>query len=121
MQLSTSMKIVLVITVGLFLGALVWAISVPLTGQREPFDGSMLYYGLSTFFAGAVSAMPSPSHWWIGLIAVYLGQHLFAFVAYPDMREWFLFGLVVNLLIPTWLFAAAGALTTYLISRWRAF
>lgn len=113
------MKIALVAVAGLILGALVWAISVPLTGQREPFDGSMLYYALSTFAAGALSAGLSPKHWWLALLGVYLGQHVYAFVAYPDTRAWFLFGLIVNALIPTWLFAAAGALMVYLISRLR--
>lgn len=111
------MKITLVAGAGLVLGALVWVISVPLTGQREPFDGPILYYAVSTFFAGALSAWPSPRHWWIALLSVYLGQHLYAFLAYPDTRAWFLFGLFVNALIPTWLFAAAGALLTYLVSR----
>lgn len=96
---------------------MIWAISVMATGQREPFDGSMTYYGLTMFAAGAVSAMPSPRHWWLGVISVYLGQHLYAFVAYPELREWFIFGLVVNLLYPTWLFAAAGGLATYLAGR----
>lgn len=111
------MKITLVVVAGSVLGALVWAISVPLTGQREPFDGPILYYAVSTFVAGALSAWPSPRHWWIALLSVYLGQHLYAFLVYPDTRAWFLFGLIVNALVPTWLFAAAGALLTYLVSR----
>lgn len=113
----SSTRIAIVAASGLLLGALVWAISVPLTGHREPFDGSIVYYALSTFVAGALSAWASPRHWWLALLAVYLGQHLYAFVAYPENRAWFLFGLFVNALIPTWLFAAAGALTTFLISR----
>jgi hypothetical protein len=104
--------------IGLALGSLVWAISVPLTGQREPFDGPILYYALSTFAAGVLSALPSPRHWWLALLSVYLGQHLYAFVAYPDTRAWFLFGLFVNALVPTWLFAAAGALLVHLVARW---
>jgi hypothetical protein len=103
--------------VGLGLGALIWAFSVRVTGTREPFDGSMLYYAVATFAAGAASALPSPRHWWLALLSVYLGQHLYAFAAYPDTRAWFLFGLFVNALIPTWLYAAAGAFTTYLITR----
>lgn len=106
-----------VVIVGLGLGALIWALSVPVTGTREPFDGSMLYYSVATFAAGAASALPSPRHWWLALLSVYLGQHLYGFAAYPDTREWFLFGLVVNAVFPTWLFAAAGAFMTYLITR----
>lgn len=114
---SSPVRIAATAVVGLTLGALIWAISVPVTGHREPFDGSLLYYTLSTFFAGALSAWPSPRHWWLALLGVYLGQHLYMFIAYPDTRAWFLFGLIVNALVPTWTFAAAGAVMVYLISR----
>lgn len=77
----------------------------------------MLYYAAATFAAGAIAALPSPRHWWLALLAVYLGQHLYAFAAYPETREWFLFGLFVNALVPTWLFAAAGAFSTYWLAR----
>lgn len=116
----SSLRLLMVIFLGLTLGALIWALSIWVTGYREPFDGSMLYYACTTFLAGAASAMPSPRHWWVALISVYLGQHLYAFAAHPDLREWFLFGLVVNALVPTWLFAAAGALLTYAVSAYVA-
>lgn len=106
-----------VIIAGLVLGALIWAFSVRITGTIEPFDGSMLYYAMATFAAGAASAIPSPRHEWLALRLVYLGQQPYAFAAYPDTRAWFLFGLVVNALVPTWLCTAAGAYTTYLIAR----
>lgn len=118
--MSNRTRITLVAVGGLAFGALVWALSIPITGQREPFDGPILYYALSTFLAGAFGALPSPRHWWLGLLGVYLGQHLYALIAYPDTRAWFLFGLVVNAMIPTWLFAAAGALTVFLVSRYLA-
>jgi len=48
-----------------------------------------------------------PRHAWLAVPSVYLGEQLFAFVAYPDTRAWFLFGLFVNALIPTWLVSGA--------------
>lgn len=115
--MSTSRPRARVVGVGLGLGALVWALSIPLTGMREPFDGSIAYYAAATFLAGALAAIPSPRHWPLAILAVHVGQHLYAFAAYPDTRAWFLFGLVVNALLPTWAFAAAGALLTYAVSR----
>lgn len=102
---------------GLSLGASIWALSVSLTGEREPFDGPLLYYGAATFAAGALAALPSVRHWWLAVPSVYLGEHLFAFAAYPDTRDWFLVGLFVNALVPTWFFTAVGALFTRLVAR----
>ena len=103
--------------VGLTLGASIWAVSVSLTGVREPFDGPLLYYGTATFAAGALATLPSARHWWLAVPSVYLGEHLYAFAAYPDTRDWFLFGLFVNALVPTWFFTAAGALVASLAAR----
>lgn len=107
----------LVAGLGLTLGALIWAAGAAVTGVREPFDGPLLYYGCATFAAGALATLPSPRHWWLAIISVYLGEHLYAFAAYPDTRAWFLFGLVVNALVPTWFFTALGALAMRLSAR----
>ncbi len=106
-----------VLILGLSIGASIWAVSVSLTGVREPFDGPLLYYATATFAAGALATLPSPRHWWLAVPSVYLGEHLFAFAAYPDTRDWFLVGLFVNALVPTWFFTAVGALVTGLAAR----
>jgi hypothetical protein len=77
----------------------------------------LLCYGTATFAAGAIATLPSASHWWLAVISVYFGEHLYAFAAYPDTREWFLFGLFVNALVPTWFITALGALTTSFAAR----
>lgn len=105
--------------VGLTLGALVWAFSIAATGHREPFDGDLTYYAITTFLAGACAAFVAPRRWWVAVVAVYLGQHLYAFAAYPDTRAWFLFGLIVNVLLPTWIPAAVGAFSAYAVWRIR--
>lgn len=109
-----------VATLGAMLGASIWAFAVEITGAREPFDGSMPAYALASFAAGAASALPSPRYWWLGALSVYLGEQLYAFVAFPDTRVWFLFGLFVNALIPTWIFAAAGAFATRVVAKSRS-
>jgi len=106
-----------VIGLGMTLGASIWGLSASLTGVREPFDGPLLYYGMATFAAGSLATLPSFRHWWLAVPSVYLGEHLFAFVAYPDTRAWFLFGLFVNALVPTWFFTAVGAFVTSLAGR----
>jgi hypothetical protein len=108
-----------VIVAGLACGAAVWALSIPLTGQREPFDSASLYYPMAMFIAGAVAALPAPRYWWLAVMSVFLGEHLYAFAAFPDTRAWFLFGIIVNALIPTWWSAAVGAALVYGVNRWR--
>ncbi len=107
----------LIAGLGLTLGASIWAASAAFNGVREPFDGPLLYYGSATFAAGAIATLPSPRDWWLAILSVYLGEQLYAFAAYPETRAWFLFGLVVNALIPTWFFTALGALSARFAAR----
>ena len=96
-----------------------WALSVPLTGTREPFDSPSLYYPAAMLLAGVVAALPAPRYWWPAVLSVFLGEHLYAFAAFPDTRAWIFFGIVVNALIPTWWPAAIGALIVFGAHRWR--
>lgn len=51
------------------LGALVWALSVPITGKGEPWDAEWPYYLLALAIAGAISGAAIPKH----LAAHYIG------------------------------------------------
>lgn len=106
-----------VILLGLILGAAVSGLSLPLTGQREAFDASPAYYLTAAFLAGALATLPAPRFWWLAVFAVFLGEHAWYAAAYPDMRPWVLFGLVINAIVPTWWSAAVGALLVYLWAR----
>jgi len=106
-----------VILPGLILGAAVSGLSLPLTGQREAFDASPAYYLSAAFIAGALATLPAPRFWWLAVFAVFLGEHIYYAAAYPDMRPWFLFGLIINAILPTWWSAAAGALLVFLGAR----
>lgn len=106
-----------VLAAGILCGAAVWGLSVPLTGVREPFDSPGFYYPVAMLVAGAIAALPAPRYWWLAVIAIFAGERLYAFAMLPETRGWFLFGLVVNALIPTWIPAAIGAACVALLSR----
>lgn len=106
------------IGIGLGCGALVWALSIPLAGVREPFDSDGLYYPAAMFLSGVVTATFSPRHWWLAVIAIFIGERIYAFVMLPETRDWLLFGIVVNALIPTWLAAALGAVAVFVVDLW---
>lgn len=106
-----------VVLAGLTCGAIVWGASPLLTGMREPFDSDTLYYPVAIFFSGVVASLPGPRYWWLSVPAVFLGEHLYALIAYPDLRPWFVFGIVINFIIPTWWPAAVGALLVFITYR----
>ena len=104
---------------GLALGAVVWALSVPVTGMREPFDSPGYYYVAATFLAGVLAALPGPRFWWLGVIGIFLGESLYAFAMLPETRPWLLAGIITSLLVLSWLPALLGGLSVYAVSRWR--
>jgi hypothetical protein len=71
------------------------------------------------FVAGVMAALPAPRYWWLAVIAIFAGERLYAVVMLPETRSWFLFGLVINALMPTWWPAALGALGVYVTDRLR--
>ena len=112
-------KIGRVLLAGLACGAAVWGLSVPLTGMREPFDAPGYYYLVAMFLAGVLAALPAPRHWWAAVVGIFLGERLYAFVMLPETRDWLRFGVVVNLIMLSWLPAPAGALSVYGVARLR--
>lgn len=102
---------------GVLLGAAVWGFSVPLTGMREPFDSDGVYYPAAMFLAGVLATLPSPRHWWLAVLAVFLGERVYAFVMLPETRAWLLYGILVSSLELTWLPAAVGAFFAYATKR----
>ena len=61
-------KIGWVLLAGLACGAIVWALSVPLTGMREPWDSPGYYYIVAVFIAGILAALPAPRYWWAAVV-----------------------------------------------------
>ncbi|MCZ6605248.1 MAG: hypothetical protein O7A03_08900 [Alphaproteobacteria bacterium] len=116
-------KIGWVMLAGLTCGAIVWGLSIPLTGFREPFDSPGLYYMTAMFVAGIMAALPAPRYWWAAVVGIFLGEHFYAYVMLPETRAWLMFGVVMSLLMLTWLPSALGAFSVYIVKRarmWRA-
>ena len=105
----------IVLLAGLFCGAVVWWLSIPLTGAREPFDSTGLYYPVAIFVAGVLATLPAPRYWWMAVVGIFLGERLYAFLLLPETRAWLLFGIVINILILSWLPAALGAVSVYFV------
>lgn len=117
-------KIGWVFFAGLACGALVWGLSVPITGMREPFDSPSHYYMVAMYIAGIIAALPAPRYWWAAVVGIFVGEKLYAFFMLPETRPWLLFGIYMGLLTLIWLPAALGALTVYIVNwartrRWR--
>ena len=68
-------KVGWVLLAGLVCGAIVWGLSVPLTGMREPFDSPSYYYMVAMFIAGLVAALPAPRYWWAAVVGIFLGEN----------------------------------------------
>ena len=108
-----------VIAAGLVCGAAVWALSVPVTGLREPFDAPLFYYPVM-IVAGALAAWPAPRYWWLAVISIFVGERVYAFIMLPETRPWLLFGVIINAVIATWLPSAIGAAGVFFMRRPRS-
>ena len=113
-------KIGRVLLVGIACGAVVWGLSVPLTGMREPFDSPTHYYIVAMFIAGILAALPAPRYWWVAVVGIFLGEKIYSFVVLPETRDWLLFGIYIGVLTLTWLPSALGGLIVYIVHRLRA-
>ncbi len=112
-------KIGWVLLAGLACGAIVWGLSVPLTGMREPFDSPGYYYMAAMFIAGILATLPAPRYWWAAVVGIFLGERIYAFVMLPETRDWLLFGIYMGLLTLIWLPSTLGALVVYAVNRLR--
>ena len=104
---------------GIGCGAIVWGLSMPFTGMREPFDSPTLYYVVAMFIAGILAALPAPRYWWVAVVGIFLGERTYAYVMLPETRGWLLFGVYMGLLTLTWLPSTLGALVVYAVNRLR--
>lgn len=75
------------------LAALVWALSVPLTGKTEPWDAEWPYYFIGLAIAGAVSGAAIPKHLATHYIGAVSGQAAYELV-FLKFGPLFVLGLV---------------------------
>jgi hypothetical protein len=62
---------------GILLGILIWFLSHPLTGRREPWDADQPYFLVSLTIAGAVVGMLTGRRFWLAIVGLYAGQLAF--------------------------------------------
>ncbi|HEU0259445.1 MAG TPA: hypothetical protein VFR57_08525 [Burkholderiales bacterium] len=75
------------------MSAVVWALSMPLTGKMEPWDAESPYYFVALAVAGAVSGAIVPRHLWAHYLGAVLGQTAYE-LAFLKLGPLFPLGLV---------------------------
>ncbi len=100
------------------LGAAIWALSSPLVGAAEPWDGPGWYYPTALFIAGLLGAALWPSRFVLAPIGVSIGQIAYVSMFLKAGPLWpigLLFGITFLA------FAIAGSATTFAIwyTLWR--
>ena len=86
-------RAVIAVFVSATLAALVWALSIPITGQKEPWDAEAPYYFVALAIAGAVSGAVIPKHLWAHYLGAVLGQAAYELV-FLKLGPMFILGLV---------------------------
>jgi len=85
-------RAVVAIVVSAALSAAVWALSVPITGQNEPWDAETPYYWVALGVAGAMSGALVPKHLWAHYVGAILGQAAYE-LAFFKLGPLFILGL----------------------------
>lgn len=67
-------KHLLLFGLSLLLGSLIWFLSAPLTGHREPWDADPPFYHCALVAAGFIPACFSALRFWLWAVGVWLGQ-----------------------------------------------
>ena len=64
------------------LGALVWGSSPIITGQDEPWDANLAYYGLGIALASFIGGRIVRPQIWQAMLGAYIGQVLYCWLLY---------------------------------------
>ena len=106
-------RLVLAVVLSASLAAVIWALSVPITGYKEPWDAEGPYYYLMGLaIAGAVSGAAIPRHLWAHYVGAVLGQVAYG-LAFLKLGPLFIVGLAF-LAGYTILFVVAAAIASLL-------
>ena len=98
---------------GFGLGALLWHFSPDLFGRKEPWDASVGIYLTCIFIFGLVSAIPSPRHFLIGPLSIFIGQFSYIWIVHGPGNLWPLslaFGFVFYVPRSSWQFNVSNNL-----------
>ena len=86
-------RALLAVLVAAGLSAAIWALSIPLTGEAEPWDAESPYYFVALAVAGGVSSAIVPRHLWAHYLGAVLGQIAYE-LAFLKLGPLFPLGLV---------------------------
>ncbi|MEZ5541091.1 MAG: hypothetical protein R3F42_03510 [Pseudomonadota bacterium] len=92
MRLKSAHLICLLI--GIVLGALIWGLSPPITGEIEPWDSDSAYYWIALFFSGVIGYISYPRSLVFTITGIYLGQVIYSLIY--ALGPLSLFGIVVT-------------------------
>ena len=90
----------------------VWALSVPFTGESEPWDAEVPYYPIALAIAGALSGAVLPKHPWAHYVGAVLGQAAYELV-FLKVGPLFVIGLAI-LAVYSIIFLATAAIVASL-------
>jgi len=93
------------------LAAAIWALSIPITGQMEPWDAEGPYYLLALGIAGAVSGALIPKHLWAHYVGAVFGQMAYELV-FLQLDPLFILGLAFLASSSVIFLAAAAVVAT---------
>ncbi len=98
--------------VGTFVGAASWGISPLVSGEFEPFDtmvGWVIGQALMLTFTIYTGWTKKLALLLVVVAGMYVGQNAYAYIVGPSgIREWFVLGLVTNILLCIIPFAGGG-------------
>jgi hypothetical protein len=97
------------------LSALIWALSIPLTGKAEPWDAELPYYFVALAAAGIISGLVVPKHLWAHYVGAVVGQVAYE-LAFLKLGPLFVLGLLF-LAVYSLIFLGAAAIVSSLRRR----
>lgn len=105
-------RAVLVIFLAAGLSAVIWALSVPLTGKAEPWDAESPYYFVALTVAGIISGLVVPKHAWAHYVGALLGQLAYG-LAFLKLGPLFVLGLLFLAIYSLIFFGAAAIASSF--------
>ncbi len=107
------MRALICLMVGLLAGAAIWWISPHFTGEIEAWDDKS-FYTTSLFLAGIIASLPSPPHFKMATLGIYVGQFLYMFLFLPLGPLWII-GMMIA--IGPLMLSLSGGIIVYKLYR----
>jgi hypothetical protein len=105
-------RAVLAILLAAGLSAVIWALSIPLTGKAEPWDADSPYYLVALAVAGIVSGVVIPKHLWAHYVGGIIGQAAYG-LAFLKVGPLFVVGLLFLAVYSVIFFGAAAIASSF--------